>query len=61
MEVWSKPATWFMEVQVQKEYYKPYLAAIGPLLVAEPEIEIFESLEGWGMVRDGFLEGCERK
>ena len=32
-EIWTKDKEWFMSVQLQKEYYKPYREAVEPLWV----------------------------
>lgn len=35
---------WFVEVQGRKEYYKPYLEAIQPLMLRPIEVTIYNRL-----------------
>ena len=48
VEDWSKDRKWFMEQQLTKEYYKPYLAETEPLFIKPREFTIFDRLSaGW--------------
>lgn len=48
VEDWSKDKKWFMEQQMTKEYYKPYLEATEPLFIQPREFKIFDRLPaGW--------------
>jgi quinol monooxygenase YgiN len=38
-ECWTKDKEWFFGVQMQKEYYKPYLAATEPLFVKDRKLD----------------------
>lgn len=48
------------QVQLKKEYYKPYYATITPMLVKAPEVEIFDRMGGgWVSVRKESYPGRE--
>jgi hypothetical protein len=37
LEVWSEGSQWFEEVQLKKEYYRPYAQVTVPIYAAERE------------------------
>ncbi|KAF4629857.1 hypothetical protein G7Y89_g8293 [Cudoniella acicularis] len=48
VEGWSKDRQWLLQVQFQKDYYKPYIAATEPLFIKPREFQIFDKLpSGW--------------
>ncbi|KAH7394307.1 hypothetical protein BKA66DRAFT_438668 [Pyrenochaeta sp. MPI-SDFR-AT-0127] len=58
VENWNGTQEWFREVQMQKEYYKPYVAVTEPLWIKPREIEIWERMPGnaWVTVKKGLTE-----
>jgi len=44
VEGWAKDKVWLLSVQMQKDYYKPYLAATEPMFIKDREVKIFEKL-----------------
>jgi quinol monooxygenase YgiN len=56
VEVWSKDNEWFMEVQITKDYYKPYWDITRPLWM-DRDLHVYNRLSGWNFVDDRYLEG----
>ncbi|CAG8949538.1 hypothetical protein HYFRA_00007770 [Hymenoscyphus fraxineus] len=44
VEGWKKDKMWLLGVQMQKDYYKPYLAATEPMFLKPREFKVFEKL-----------------
>ncbi|KAI5361661.1 Putative antibiotic biosynthesis monooxygenase domain-containing protein [Septoria linicola] len=44
VENWNASPQWLFDVQLQKEYYKPYFAATLPMYVKEREFRILKRL-----------------
>ncbi|KAI0400636.1 hypothetical protein F4802DRAFT_601793 [Xylaria palmicola] len=42
VEDWSKSSKWFLENQMNKDYYKEYLAITEPMFTKPREVKIFE-------------------
>ncbi|KAK4944559.1 hypothetical protein LTR10_015993 [Elasticomyces elasticus] len=59
VEVWTKDNDWFMEVQIKKEYYKPYWDITRPLWVNR-DLHVYDRLSGYNFVDDSYLEGSVR-
>ncbi|KPI36649.1 uncharacterized protein AB675_10083 [Cyphellophora attinorum] len=56
VEVWNKDNDWFMEVQIKKDYYKPYWDITRPLWV-DRDLHEYDRLSGFNFVDDRYLEG----
>ncbi|KAF2736500.1 hypothetical protein EJ04DRAFT_511002 [Polyplosphaeria fusca] len=46
IENWDATVDWLQNVQLKKEYYKPYLAATEPLWLKPREMELWERMPG---------------
>ncbi|KAF2868754.1 Afadin and alpha-actinin-binding-domain-containing protein [Massariosphaeria phaeospora] len=55
VENWNATREWFLTVQIQKEYYKPYMAATEPLFIKPREVEFYERMQGktWNVYKEG--------
>ncbi|KAF8847403.1 hypothetical protein BDZ45DRAFT_681911 [Acephala macrosclerotiorum] len=53
-EGWTKDAAWFMNEQITKPYYKPYLKATEPLFTSERVAEAYAPLGGMGHIKIDF-------
>ncbi|OIW25634.1 hypothetical protein CONLIGDRAFT_684181 [Coniochaeta ligniaria NRRL 30616] len=59
-ENWDATAEYLNDVQLKKEYYKPYYATITPMLIKAPEVELFDRMGGgWVSVRKDSYPGRE--
>lgn len=56
VEVWSKDNDWFMDIQIKKEYYKPYWNITRPLWLNR-DMHAYSRLNGFNFVDDRYLEG----
>ncbi|KAH6673858.1 hypothetical protein B0J14DRAFT_541611 [Halenospora varia] len=56
VEGWTKDQKWLMEVQLQKEYYKPYFAITEPMFIKPREFKIYEKLPGWAKAKPEHFE-----
>jgi len=52
VEVWSKDREWFVEHQITKSYYGPYIALTQPMWLEPREIAFSERLAGWSHVSE---------
>ena len=59
VEVWSEDATWFNNVQIKKDYYKPYWEITNPMCV-DKRVSEYERLTGWSFVDDRYLQSALR-
>lgn len=57
VEGWTKDTKWLLEVQLQKEYYKPYFAATEQMFVKPREYKIYDKLPGWATAKPEHFEG----
>ncbi|KAG8169861.1 hypothetical protein KVR01_000606 [Diaporthe batatas] len=46
VENWDATADYLRNTQTKKEYYQSYYAAIQPMLLKAPEVEIFDRMPG---------------
>lgn len=60
VEVWTKDKEWFLEHQITKPYYEPYLSITTPMWTADRKLEFFERVDGWNYVGDEYLKGGVR-
>ncbi|KAK7937315.1 uncharacterized protein PG986_014183 [Apiospora aurea] len=53
VENWNTTADYMMNVQVKKDYYQAYYAALQPILLKAPEVEMFSRMpeNEWVSVR----------
>lgn len=56
VEVWARDNEWFMEVQIKKEYYKPYWEITKPLWIHR-DLHTYNRLSGWNFVDQRYLKG----
>jgi len=56
VEIWNKDNDWFMEVQIKKDYYKPYWDITRPLWEAR-DLHTYDRLSGFNFVDGRYLEG----
>ncbi|KAH7418592.1 hypothetical protein BKA64DRAFT_763072 [Cadophora sp. MPI-SDFR-AT-0126] len=49
-EGWTRDVGWFMENQITKPYYEPYLKATEPLFTSPRIAEMYTPLEGMGHI-----------
>lgn len=56
VEVWSKGNDWFMDVQIKKDYYKPYWEITRPLW-KERDMHVYDRVEGFSFVDQRYLQG----
>jgi len=54
VEVWTKDWKWFLEHQMKKAYYQPYLAITEPMWL-DRELKHWERADGWSYVDDKYL------
>lgn len=59
VENWTKAKDWFMQHQITKDYYKPYMAATEPLWIEPREFTFFSRMPaGWTNAKaENFREG----
>ncbi|KAK8076004.1 hypothetical protein PG994_003276 [Apiospora phragmitis] len=59
VENWNTTADYMMNVQVKKDYYESYYAALQPILMKAPEVEMFNRMpeNEWASVRKEFYPG----
>ncbi len=60
VEVWTGDQKWFEEVQLNKEYYAPYLDYTRPMWTKERVMIYSERMKGWSSVTDEYLQGSLR-
>ena len=58
IEVWEANREWFMDVQVQKEYYQPYLKAIAHMQPKERTFEWMGRREGWCAISKDYQQSA---
>ncbi|KAF2258431.1 hypothetical protein CC78DRAFT_549151 [Lojkania enalia] len=46
VEHWNASMEWLVNVQLKKEYYKPYLAVTEPMFLKPREVEVWERMPG---------------
>ncbi|KAF2458219.1 hypothetical protein BDY21DRAFT_341923 [Lineolata rhizophorae] len=56
VECWAASIEWLMNVQLQKEYYKPYLAVTEPLFVKPREVKVFTCEPDWVVAKPSYFK-----
>ncbi|KAF2189254.1 hypothetical protein K469DRAFT_683683 [Zopfia rhizophila CBS 207.26] len=46
VENWNATREWMVNVQLKKDYYKPYLEATKPMFIKPREIEMWDRMDG---------------
>ena len=57
IEVWSKDNDWFMDVQIKKDYYKPYWDVTRPMWISR-DMHTYDRLAGWSFIDEKYLQGA---
>ncbi|CAO2657939.1 Nn.00g071990.m01.CDS01 [Neocucurbitaria sp. VM-36] len=62
VENWNASAEWFKDVQLQKDYYKPYVANTEPLWITPRVVEVYDRMPGseWLTLKKEFTEASTR-
>ncbi len=59
VEVWNKDSTWIEDNHLTKDHYKQY-REVTESMVVKRDLEVFERLQNWSVVRDAYLKDSVR-